>query len=123
MINCIRVYSLITQFTTGRLTPSFSATSPNTRRSSSFNRQREKTTGQIVNEFTEMLAVEQERAKERHVHGETAPGENACGTVSTVVSSGKPREKGAEKINAGVSSRTVEDKVEDEDEFAPSAAW
>lgn len=91
-----------------------------------FNRQREKTPGQIVNEFEEMLEIEQERAKERKAHGETAPGkpkENASGNVSS--SDGREpqaRQKAAEKINADVSGRTLEkgkqvkEKAESEDE-------
>ena len=90
-----------------------------------FNRQREKTPGQIVNEFEEMLAVERERAKERQSHGETAPGkekENAVGNVSQSDSPERAREKAAEKVNADVSGRTLEkgkkvkDKAESDDE-------
>jgi len=84
-----------------------------------FNRQREKTPGQIVNEFEEMLAVERERAKERKSeatgHKEKFPeGE-----------SGQARDKAAEKVNADVSGRTLEkgkkvkDKAESEDEPEP----
>jgi len=73
-----------------------------------FNRQREKTPGQIVNEFEEMLAVERERAKERKSHGETAPGKNASGNVSNSVDTGAARDKAAEKVNADVSGRTLE---------------
>lgn len=95
-----------------------------------FNRQREKTPGQIVNEFEEMLAIEKQRAKERKAHGETAPGkpkdENASGNVSKSVDdeSGSAREKAAEKIDAGVSGRTLEkglevkEKAESGDEIA-----
>jgi 16S rRNA G966 N2-methylase RsmD len=87
-----------------------------------FNRQREKTPGQIVNEFEEMLEIEQERAKERKSHGETAPGKNASGNVSNSVDTGAAREKAAEKVNADVSGRTLEkgkkvkDKAESDDE-------
>jgi len=74
-----------------------------------FNRQREKTPGQIVNEFEEILAVEQERAKERQ---EEAGKENlqniSGGNVSTTEDGGKARKKAAEKVNADVSGRTLE---------------
>ena len=88
-----------------------------------FNRQREKTPGQIVNEFEEMLAVEQERAKERKEanlkEGDEKP---RRGNVSTSGDEGKAREKAAEKIDADVSGRTLEkglevkQKAEDETE-------
>jgi len=76
-------------------------------------RQREKTPGQIVNEFEEILAIEQDRAKERKAHGETAPGKSkedsdAVGNVSQSDSPERAREKAAEKINADVSGRTLE---------------
>jgi len=92
-----------------------------------FNRQREKTPGQIVNEFEEMLAVERERAKERQSHGKTAPGkgeENAVGNVSQSDSPERARDKAAEKVNADVSGRTLEkgkkvkEKAENGDETA-----
>jgi len=81
-----------------------------------FNRQREKTPGQIVNEFEEMLEIEKQWAKERKQeatgHKEKFPeGE-----------SGQAREKAAEKVNADVSGRTLEkgkkvkDKAESDDE-------
>jgi ParB/RepB/Spo0J family partition protein len=92
-----------------------------------FNRQREKTPGQIVNEFEEMLAVERERAKERK---ERAGKENlqnvSGGNSSTTDGGGKARENAAEKVNADVSGRTLEkgkkvkDKAESDDE--PGAA-
>jgi phage N-6-adenine-methyltransferase len=88
-----------------------------------FNRQREKTPGQIVNEFEEMLAVERERAKERK---ERAGKENlqnvSGGNSSTTDGGGKARENAAEKVNADVSGRTLEkgkkvkDKAESDDE-------
>jgi len=66
-----------------------------------------------VNEFEEMLAIEEERAKERKAHGETAPGKSkedsdAVGNVSQSDSPERAREKAAEKINADVSGRTLE---------------
>lgn len=70
--------------------------------------QREKTPGQIVNEFEEMLAVETARAKQRKAHGETAPGKNASGNVSNSDESGSARNRAAEKVNADVSGRTLE---------------
>jgi len=88
-----------------------------------FNRQREKTPGQIVNEFEEMLAIEKERAKERKEsnlkEGDEQP---RRGNVSTSGDEGKARDKAAEKIDADVSGRTLEkgkkvkDKAECDDE-------
>jgi phage N-6-adenine-methyltransferase len=84
-----------------------------------FNRQREKTPGQLVNEYEEMLAVEEKRAKEREQSGgvENFPqGEN-----------GKARDRAAEKIDADVSGRTlkkgleVKEKAEEGDETAKQA--
>jgi phage N-6-adenine-methyltransferase len=81
-----------------------------------FNRQREKTPGQIVNEFEEMLAVERERAKERKTE--------ATGHREKFheAESGRAKDKAAEKVNADVSGRTLEkgkkvkDKAESDDE-------
>lgn len=77
-----------------------------------FNRQREKTPAQVVNEFDEMLAIEQARAKERKAHGETAPGKSkddiAMGNVSQSDGADRARDKAAEKVNADVSGRTLE---------------
>ncbi|MFB6213964.1 MAG: DNA methyltransferase [Candidatus Nanohaloarchaea archaeon] len=73
-----------------------------------FNRQRDKTPGQIINEFDEMLAVERKRAKERKSHGETAPGKNAVGNISQSDSKSRARDKAAEKVDADVSGRTLE---------------
>ena len=84
-----------------------------------FNRQREKTPGQIVNEFEEMLAVERERAKEREEELGRNHGKDPSGNVSK---RGAARDKAAEKVNADVSGRTLEkgktvkDKAEDDDE-------
>jgi len=86
-----------------------------------FNRQREKTPGQIVNEFEEMLEVEKERAKENMSKG--GKGERV-GNVSNP-SDNEPtaaRDKAADKVNAGVSGRTLEkgkkvkDKATDDSE-------
>jgi phage N-6-adenine-methyltransferase len=86
-----------------------------------FNRQREKTPGQIVNEFEEMLAIEKERAKENMSKG--GKGERV-GNVSNP-SDDEPtaaRDKAAEKVNADVSGRTLEkgknvkDKAESDEE-------
>lgn len=74
-----------------------------------FNRQREKTPGQLVNEFEEMLEVEKERAKKRKEanlkEGDEQP---RRGKVSTSGSEGKARDKAAEKVNSDVSGRTLE---------------
>ena len=88
-----------------------------------FNRQREKTPGQIVNEFEEMLAIERGRARERKEanlkEGDEQP---RRGNVSTSDEEGKARDKAAEKVNADVSGRTLEkgktvkDKAESDDE-------
>jgi len=93
-----------------------------------FNRQREKTPGQLVNEFEEMMEIEEERARERKAHGETAPGQNACGNVSTSERhQNKAREQAAEKIDADVSGRTLEkgkevkEKAEQGDDTAEEA--
>ena len=95
-----------------------------------FNRQREKTPGQIVNEFEEMLAVERERAKERQeatqLQGKTDDGDPdfGSGNVSSTEDKGVAREKAAKKVNADVSGRTLEkgkkvkEKAEEGDETA-----
>jgi len=90
-----------------------------------FNRQREKTPGQIVNEFEEMLAIEKARAKERQSEYHGNQHEGTSGNVSNSAGSeeGKTaRESAAEKINADVSGRTLEkgkkvkDKATSDDE-------
>lgn len=84
------------------------------------NRQREKTPGQIVNEFEEMLAVERERAKSRQ--GERTDSGERSETVSKKSSEEPARDKAAEKVSADVSGRTLEkgktvkDKAESDDE-------
>jgi len=86
-----------------------------------FNRQREKTPGQIVNEFEEMLEIEQERAKERRKDAGEQFGKGS-GNVSETFEGGEARDKAAEKVNADVSGRTLEkgkkvkDKAESDDE-------
>jgi phage N-6-adenine-methyltransferase len=97
-----------------------------------FNRQREKTEGQLVREFEEILAIEQERARERQedmgreLGGDTD--ETPSGNVSTRgEDAGNAREKAAEKVNANVSGRTLEkglkvkEKAEQGDEKAQEA--
>lgn len=71
-----------------------------------FNRQREKTFSQKMAEAEELKAVESERARLRQAHGQTAPGKNACGNVSTS-DNGKTRDKVAATIGIG-SGRTYE---------------
>lgn len=81
-----------------------------------FNRQREKTPGQIVNEFEEMFAIERERAKERQANAgaknlPTTDDDVSLGNVSQTNDSGseeRARDKAAEKVNADVSGRTLE---------------
>jgi len=51
-----------------------------------------------------MLEVEQERAKDRKSHGETAPGKNASGNISNSEDTGSARDRAAKKVNADVSS-------------------
>lgn len=70
-----------------------------------FNRQREKTPGQIINEFEEMLEIEQERARERN--SKTA-GPDPSKETFPDTDKGQARDKAAEKINADVSGRTLE---------------
>jgi N6-adenosine-specific RNA methylase IME4 len=85
-----------------------------------FNRQREKTPGQIVNEFEEMLAIEQERQSQ----GKRNDLDETSGNVSGSYES-ESREKAAEKVNADVSGRTLEkgktvkDKAKSDDEPEP----
>ena len=90
-------------------------------------RAREKTPGQIVNEFEEMLEIERERAKEREketqLEGKNEDGDAVGGgNVSTPDETGKARDKAAEKVNADVSGRTLEkgktvkDKAESDEE-------
>jgi 16S rRNA G966 N2-methylase RsmD len=84
-----------------------------------FNRQREKTPGQIVNEFEEVLDIEQDRAEERQKEIGRNQGQDPSGNVSE---RGEARDKAAEKVNADVSGRTIEkgkkvkDKATDESE-------
>jgi len=72
-------------------------------------RQREKTPGQVVNEFDEMLAIEKARAKDRQEEiGEERGGDTPSGNVSQRGGEeGRARDKAAEKVNAGVSGRTL----------------
>jgi len=70
-----------------------------------FNRQREKTLAQIVNEFEEMFEIEQARAKERtRAEGNQNTGQEMFPDSQT----GQARDKAAEKVNADVSGRTLE---------------
>lgn len=84
-----------------------------------FNRQREKTPGQIVNEFEEMVAVEEERALQRN--SKTAGSDPSKETFPDT-EKGQARDKAAEKVNADVSGRTLEkgkkvkDKATSDDE-------
>lgn len=92
-----------------------------------FNRQREKTPGQLTNEFEEILEIEQQRAKERQAESgsknlPTTDDSISSGNVSET--NGEAREKAAEKVDAGVSGRTLEKglnvkrEAEDGDETA-----
>lgn len=94
-----------------------------------FNRQREKTPGQIVNEFEEMVEIEEERTEEERVQKISDTLSQNSGTRETFPSSQsdekRAREKAAEKINASVSGRTLEkglkvkEKAESEDTPEP----
>jgi ParB-like chromosome segregation protein Spo0J len=81
-----------------------------------FNRQREKTPGQIVNEFEEMLEVERER-------GRDSQGPNS--SKNLLENDGDAKTRAAEKINADVSGETlrkgtkVKEKATSEDEPEP----
>jgi len=70
-----------------------------------FNRQRKKTPGQVVNEFEEMLAIEQERAKERQGQRSDLSDSTSAKDFTEVE---RATEKAAEKVNADVSGRTLE---------------
>ena len=93
-----------------------------------FNRQREKTAPQLVNEFEEMIEIEKERAKERQKEAGETFGKGG-GNVSTTNENdeGKARDKAADKIDADVSGRTLEkglevkQKADDGDETAKEA--
>lgn len=88
-----------------------------------FNRQREKTPGQLVNEFEEMLAIEEERAKDRQKEAGAVGGKG--GEEFHDPSKGRATELAAEKVNADVSGRTLEkglkvkEKAEDDDAPGP----
>jgi ParB-like chromosome segregation protein Spo0J len=91
-----------------------------------FNRQREKTPGQIVNEFEEMLKIEKQRAKERQAEAgiDNLPTTDSVssGKISQASDEERSRENTAKKINADVSGRTLEkgkkvkDKATSDDE-------
>ena len=63
-------------------------------------------TGCLNAEAEELKDIESERAKQRQVHGQTAPGKNASGHVS-VSDKGETRDKVAEQIGLG-SGRTYD---------------
>jgi len=78
-----------------------------------FNRQREKTPGQLVNEFEEMLEIEKQRAKEREKKGGEVGGEGSDNVTQPLEEeSGRAREKAAEQIGADVSGQTLEKGME-----------
>jgi N6-adenosine-specific RNA methylase IME4/ParB-like chromosome segregation protein Spo0J len=82
-----------------------------------FNRQREKTPGQIVNEFEEMLEIERQRGRE-------SQGSHSTSTKNLVEVEGDAQTRAAEKVNADVSGETlrkgknVKEKAESDDEPA-----
>lgn len=79
-----------------------------------FNRQREKTPGQLTNEFEEILEIEQQRAKEKQAEYHGNQHERTSGNVSkspnetSASEDTTARDKAAEKVDAGVSGRTLE---------------
>jgi 16S rRNA G966 N2-methylase RsmD len=84
------------------------------------NRQREKTPGQVVNEFEEMLAIEETRAKERLKSAGSVGGKGT--ETFQDPSQGEATQNAAEKIDSDVSGRTlrkgkkVKEKAESDDE-------
>ena len=86
-----------------------------------FNRHREKTPGQIVNEFEEALAIERERAKERQGERTDLTGEHLGNVTEKSKAPKESREIAAEKINADVGGQTLEkglkvkEKAEDDE--------
>jgi len=78
-----------------------------------FNRQREKTPGQVVNEFEEMLEIERQRGRE-------SQGPNS--SKNLLEKDGDAKTRAAEKVNADVSGETlrkgknVKEKAESDDE-------
>jgi len=69
-----------------------------------FNRQREKTPGQIINEFEEMLAVERKRAARRRQAAQNNDTADEIAESETFPEQGgEARDKAAEKVNADVS--------------------
>jgi len=75
------------------------------------NRQREKTPGQVVNEFEEILEIEKERAKERIEMGGQKGGSEGDAKVDTPLEKGKSRDKAAEKFDVGSTSLEKGTKV------------
>jgi len=75
-----------------------------------FNRQREKTPGQIVNEFEEMLEIEEKQAEDRMEEAGSVGGKGSEKFHNP--SKGRAKDKAAEKVNADVSGRTLEKGLE-----------
>ena len=75
------------------------------------NKQREKTVEQKAREYTQLKEIEEERAKKRQGHGQTARGRNASGNISLSVltpkNKGQSRDKAAEAVGFG-SGKTAE---------------
>lgn len=72
-----------------------------------FNRQRDKTPAQVINEFDEILAIERDRAAKRR---QATQNNDAATEVEEFPQqdSGKARDKAAAKVDAAVSGRTLE---------------
>ena len=75
-----------------------------------FNRQREKTAPQLVNEFEEMIEIEEERAEDRQKEAGKVGGKGREKFHDP--SKGRAKDKAAEKIDADVSGRTLEKGLE-----------
>lgn len=70
------------------------------------NRQRDKTPGQIVNEFEEMLEIKRKRAEKDRLSN--LKQNDRAGNTSGSGEKGDARDRAAETINAGVSGKTLE---------------
>jgi phage N-6-adenine-methyltransferase len=92
-----------------------------------FNRQREKTPGQLVNEYEEMLAVEKEKARGRRRATQNNDSADEIAESQNFAEQGDAREKAVEKIDADVSreslrkGKKVKEKAEKGDETAKEA--
>jgi ParB-like chromosome segregation protein Spo0J len=72
------------------------------------NRQREKSRWQKINEFDEMLELEQQRAARREQSGGKNGGEGSGNVSKPLEDTGAARDKAAERMGADVSGKTLE---------------